>query len=67
MSKKVTYHKHRDGECKSFETEGNELELLLAFLNGEPLTREEFDRVVDFLLLNDVDKELGMDPKYIMK
>ena len=36
-------------------------------LNGKAITREEFDRVVDFLLINDVDKKLEMDPKYIMK
>ena len=67
MSKEIPYQKYRDEESECCQTKGNEFELLLRFLSGESITREEFDRVVDFLLINDVDKELDIDPKYVRK
>jgi hypothetical protein len=67
MSREIPYNKYRDEDKECCRTKGNEAELLLRFLAGESITRDEFDRVVDFLLINDVDKKLDMDPKYIMK
>lgn len=67
MSREIPYQKYRDEDKECCQTKGNELELLLRFLNGEAITREEFDRVIDFLLINDVDKKLDMYSKYIMK
>lgn len=67
MSKEIPYQKYRDEESECCQTKGNELDLLLRFLSGESIKREEFDRMADFLLINDVDKKLGIDPKYTRK
>lgn len=65
MSKEIPYNRYRKEGNECCKTKGNEMELLLRFLAGDSVTREEFDRIIAFLLINDVDKKLDMDPEVI--